>query len=188
MKMSDNRSCVICTTYTSKTVPSTQPGVTTFQATISGGHITATRPKHFFRDDGDMPEVVSLAIARPHGFQDHGQTEWANLVTQHVRAREADHRQRRAEKGVTVLGRDRILWQSPFHGPESHAPRFQMSPRVAAKSKWARIEVLLRNRSFVEKYRAPSWATWPDWPTSCFPSAPTGCASSARSPAKPSTP
>jgi hypothetical protein len=129
------------------------PGVTTFQATISGGHITAMRPKHFFRDDGDMPDVVSLAIARPHGFQDLGQTEWANLVTQRVWAREADHRQRRAEKGITVLGRDRILGQSPFHSPESHAPRFQMSPRVAAKSKWARIEALLRNRSFVEKYR-----------------------------------
>jgi hypothetical protein len=42
------------------------PGVATFDATISGGHITATRPKHFFRDDGSMPEVISLRIARPH--------------------------------------------------------------------------------------------------------------------------
>ena len=28
-----------------------------------------------------MPEVVSLAIARPHGFQNLGQNEWASLVT-----------------------------------------------------------------------------------------------------------
>ena len=28
-----------------------------------------------------------------------------------------------------------------------------MSPQVAAKNKWARIETLLRNRSFIEKYR-----------------------------------
>jgi hypothetical protein len=28
-----------------------------------------------------------------------------------------------------------------------------MSPQVAAKNKWARIEALLRNRSFIEKYR-----------------------------------
>jgi putative transposase len=28
-----------------------------------------------------------------------------------------------------------------------------MSPRVAAKNKWARIEALLRNRGFIEKYR-----------------------------------
>jgi REP element-mobilizing transposase RayT len=129
------------------------PGVATFQATLSGGHITATRPKHFFRDDGDMPEAVSLTIARPHGFESLGQSEWAHLVTQRIRNKEAEHRQRRADKGITVLGRTRILAQNPFHCPESHASRFQLNPRVAARSKWARIEALLRNRAFIERYR-----------------------------------
>ena len=129
------------------------PGVTTFQATISGGHLTATRPKHFFRDDGDMPEVVSLPITRPHGFQDLEQSEWASLVTESVRATEAEHRARRDARGIVVLGRSRILAQKPFTCPESHAPRFHLSPRVAAKSKWARIEALRRNRGFIERYR-----------------------------------
>ncbi len=129
------------------------PGVATFQATISGGQLTATRPKHFFRDDGDLPEIASLPIARPRGYQHLDQREWASLVTESVRAEEADHRQRRVAKGITVLGRDRILERNPFHCPQSHAPRFQMSPRVAAKNKWARIEALLRNRGFIEKYR-----------------------------------
>jgi putative transposase len=129
------------------------PGIATFQATISGGYITATRPKHFFRDDGDMPEVVSLAIARPRGFENLAEDAWAKLVTERVRAREADHRQRRAVAGITVLGRQRILGQDPFECPAGHAPRFRMSPRVAAKNKWARIEALLRNRGFIEKYR-----------------------------------
>ncbi|HEX7509035.1 MAG TPA: hypothetical protein VF550_19840 [Polyangia bacterium] len=129
------------------------PGLTTFDATISGGHITATRPKHFFRDDAGMPEVISLPIARPHGFQHLGQSEWANLVTERVRVKEADHRQRRAAKGITVLGHERILRQDPFDCPPGHAPRFQMSPQVAAKNKWARIEALLRNRGFIDKYR-----------------------------------
>ena len=130
------------------------PGVTTFKAIISGGCITATRPKHFFRDDTGMPEVINLPIARPRGFADLGQTEWANLVTERVRAKEAEHRQRREANGITVLGRDGILRQKPFDCPAGHAPRFQMSPRIAAKSKWARIETLLRNRGFIEKYRA----------------------------------
>jgi hypothetical protein len=129
------------------------PGVTTFNATLSGGHITATRPKHFFRDNSGMPEVVSLPITRPRGFEDLGQSEWANLVTDRVRAKEAEHRQRRAAQGITVLGRDGILRQDPFGCPSGHAPRFQMSPQVAAKNKWARIEALLHNRGFVEKYR-----------------------------------
>ena len=129
------------------------PGVATFQATLSGGHITATRPKHFFRDDGDMPDVVSLRIDRPRGFANLGQDEWAALVTERVRAKEAEHRQRRAANGIGLLGRERILQQKPFESPTGHAPRFQMSPRVAAKNKWARIEALLRNRGFMERYR-----------------------------------
>jgi hypothetical protein len=129
------------------------PGVTTFDATLSGGHITATRPKHFFRDNSGMPDVVSLPIARPHGFEDLAQNEWASLVTERVRAKEADHRQRRAAQGITVLGRAAVLRQNPFGCPSGHAPHFQMSPQVAAKNKWARIEALLRNRGFIEKYR-----------------------------------
>jgi hypothetical protein len=100
-----------------------------------------------------MPEVVSLPMARPHGFEDLGQSEWANLVTDRVRAKEADHRQRRAAQGITVLGQDGILRQDPFACPSGYAPRFQMSPKVAAKNKWARIEALLRNHVFIEKYR-----------------------------------
>jgi hypothetical protein len=111
-------------------------GVTTFQATLAGGHITASRPKHFFRHDNpDLPEVISLQIARPHGFEDLAQNEWVSLITQRVHAKEADHRERRATKGITMLGRDRILGQNPFHCPVSQAPRFQMSPRVAAQNK-----------------------------------------------------
>jgi len=71
-----------------------------------------------------------------------------------VRTEEAEHRERRKAAGITVLGRKRILEQNPFDCPKGHAPRFRMSPRVAAKNKWARIEALLRNRDFIEKYRA----------------------------------
>ena len=100
-----------------------------------------------------MPEVVSLRIARPHGFEALGQDEWAHMVTERVHNKEAEHLQRRADRGITVLGRAGILGQKPFHCPEGHAPRFQMNPRVAAKSKWARIEAILRNRAFTERYR-----------------------------------
>jgi putative transposase len=130
------------------------PGVTTFEATISGGSLLATRPKHFFRDDGGMPEVVRMHIARPHGFEALEQVEWTSLVSERVRAKEAEHRQSRVAKGIRVLGRAAILAQDPFACPRGHAPRFQISPRVAAKNKWARIEAMLRNRGFIEKYRA----------------------------------
>ena len=129
------------------------PGVSTFQATVSGGSLTATRPKHFFRDDSGMPETVTVQIVRPRAFADLEPKKWADLVTEHVRTKEAEHRQQREAAGRTVLGRKAILDQNPLDCPSSHAPRFRISPRVAAKNR-ARIEALLRNRVFSERYRA----------------------------------
>jgi putative transposase len=130
------------------------PGVSSFQETLSGACLTASRPQHFFRSDGKMPEVVTLPIARPKGFETLKQEEWAQRLTERVRAKEAENRQRREKEGISVLGREKILAQNPFDCPKSHAPHFGVHPRVAAKNKWARIEALLRNRGFVERYRA----------------------------------
>jgi hypothetical protein len=63
------------------------PGVTTFQATLSGGSVTASRPKHSLRDDGGLPEVVSLRISRSHGFENLGESEWASRLTERVRTK-----------------------------------------------------------------------------------------------------
>ena len=129
------------------------PGASTLQATLTGVDLTATRPAYFFRDDGDMPEAVTLKIHRPHGFAQLGHEEWAAKVRELVRAKESEARQRRVREGKRVLGVERILAQNPFDRPKSHAPHFKLNPRLAAKSKWARIEALLRNRGFQEKYR-----------------------------------
>jgi hypothetical protein len=129
------------------------PGVSTYHAALASGWLVATRPRHFFREKGGMPDVVSIRIARPRGFEHLSQTEWAELLGERVRAKEAEHRRRRIELGITVLGRTRILGQDPFDAPKSHAPHFHISPRVAAKSKWARIETLMRNKGFLARYR-----------------------------------
>jgi putative transposase len=129
------------------------PGVTTFQATLSGGQLVAARPKYFFRDDGDMPDVVTLQIQRPRGFEHLSAGEWAALAEERVRDKEAVERERRRDKGIALLGRGRVLQQTPFDEPNSYARHFRISPRVAAKNKWARIETLLRNRGFIERYR-----------------------------------
>ena len=130
------------------------PGVSTYHAALASGWLVATRPKHFFREKGGTPDVISVRIARPRGFDHLTQIEWADFLTERVREKEAECRCRRVELGITVFGRARILAQSPFAAPKSHAPHFRMSPRVAAKSKWARIEALLRNKGFLASYRA----------------------------------
>jgi REP element-mobilizing transposase RayT len=130
------------------------PGFSSFQATLSGTCLTAYRPKHFFRDDGKLPEVVNLPFARPRGFEKLAQDEWAQHLTESLRAKEAEYRERREKAGVSILGRQEVLAQNPFDCPQSNAPHFELNPRVAAKNKWARMETLLRNRGFAEKYRA----------------------------------
>jgi len=44
------------------------PGVNSYSATVDGVTLTAVRPAHFFRKDGSMPEVATLTISRPPGF------------------------------------------------------------------------------------------------------------------------
>jgi 1-acyl-sn-glycerol-3-phosphate acyltransferase len=44
------------------------------------------------------------------------------------------------------------LRQRPTDRPDSQEPRREISPRVAAKNKWRRIEALLRNKAFQLAY------------------------------------
>ncbi len=129
------------------------PGVSSFQAARTTQRLVAERPKYFFRSDGQQPEVVSLSICRPRGFADLTQGEWNAFVTEHVRTAEAEHRERRRAAGKSVLGREAILAQRTFDCPKSSEPHFGISPRIAAKSKWPRIEAIGRSKTFLEGYR-----------------------------------
>jgi hypothetical protein len=46
------------------------PGVSSLDALMHGKTLVASRPRHFFRDEGGMPDVVSLSISRPTAFKD----------------------------------------------------------------------------------------------------------------------
>jgi hypothetical protein len=58
-------------------------------------------------------------------------------------------------------------------------PRRNLRPGVASRSKWARIEALLRNRAFVLEY-ASARERWRNGIPAVFPPAPTGCSGSRR--------
>jgi hypothetical protein len=131
------------------------PGVSSFQATLTAGQLTVTRPAFFFRSEESkerLPDFVSLPIARPRAFADRTQLEWSTLLTEQVRGAEAEHRARRVAAGQTVLGREAVLAQNPFDCPRSIEPHFDISPRIAAKSKWTRIEALQRCKDFLGSY------------------------------------
>jgi hypothetical protein len=60
----------------------------------------------------------------------------------------------RQRTGQRVYGRRAVLRQAWWERPTSFEPRRNLRPRVAARSKWARIEALQRNRAFLIDYAA----------------------------------
>jgi hypothetical protein len=69
-----------------------------------------------------------------------------------VHAVELERAAERARTGQHVLGRPAVLAQSWRESPASREPRGNLRPHVAGRSKWARIEALLRDRAFVTEY------------------------------------
>ncbi len=127
------------------------PGVNGLDALLTGKPIETTRPRHFFRADGPMPERVSRALVIPPELGDPD--EFRRRVREGVAAAEKRFAEQRAREGRPVMGRKAILRQSWRAAPSSPAPRRGLRPRVAAGSAAARVEALGRNRLFEVLYR-----------------------------------
>jgi hypothetical protein len=128
------------------------PGTNSFDAMVTGLTLTAHRPAYFFREEGSMPETVTLSISRPVEFADMNAEDYRALLTSRVQGAEAAAADKRYTSGVGLLGRQRILDQDWRDSPTSDEPRRNLAPRVAAKNKWSRIEALLRNKLFQDSY------------------------------------
>ena len=126
------------------------PGVNGLAALLAGRSLRAMRPLHFFRPDGSMPEVVEMRLAIPPELG--REAEVLTELRDRVRAVEAELEAERHRTGRRVLGRRAVLAQSWRDHPTSYEPRRNLRPQVATRSKWARVEALLRNRAFVEDY------------------------------------
>jgi REP element-mobilizing transposase RayT len=112
-----------------------------------GAEVVFRRPKHFFSKKGCLPESVGLTLAVPPGFLTA--QAFREALEQALAAREADA----AQKSQGFLGAERVLAQRPFDRPKPGEPRRELSPRVAARDKWRRIELLGRLKDFVAAYR-----------------------------------
>jgi putative transposase len=129
------------------------PGATSLRANLDGRALHAHRPVRFFRQDGFMPESVTLTCARPPGFEHLGATEWRAMLEGRLRAVETVAANERRTRNISVSGGAQVLRQRPTDRPSSFEPRRQLSPRVASVNKWARIEALQRNKAFIAAYR-----------------------------------
>jgi hypothetical protein len=127
------------------------PGASGYRALIAGETLYATRPKHFFADDGTMPAEATLRVTIPSelGERDHVVAD----VQRRVAAVEREKARERDRSGKGVLGRYTVLRQSWRESPTSREPRRNLRPTIAARSLWARLEAIQRKREFAAAYR-----------------------------------
>ena len=117
------------------------------------GKYKVLRPQVFFDPNGAMPKSLKLEI-RPIPHPEVSTIrESLELVGQAIAEREKVLRKKRKEVRGTYLGVDRVLAQKPTQTPWSKAPRRRLSPRIAVRDKWRRIEALQRLKSFCSDYR-----------------------------------
>jgi len=122
------------------------------------GRRSVRRPAGFFRDDGSMAEVEYLNIAAaPVGAG--SEQVLLTAIYAAVRARETVLCRQRRQQGQKVLGVHGVLAQRPTDVPASLAPRRNLSPRIACRNKWLRLDALSRSVQFLRQYRA-AYRAW----------------------------
>ena len=129
------------------------PGVSSLAATIADKPLTATRPKTFFRADGDMPPAVALPLFLPPDLAPDSRPALVARLQKRLAVSEQNAAAERRRSGNRIVGRAAVRAQHWNHGPHSREPRRGLDPRVACRNTWKRIEALARNKIWLEAYR-----------------------------------
>jgi hypothetical protein len=98
-----------------------------------------------------MPDEVALELTVPPGFDSAEEFRQQLITALEVREDQAEKEAR--AKGGGFLGRTKVLSQKATARPPPFEPRQNLNPRVAARDKWKRIEVLARLSEFLTDYR-----------------------------------
>ena len=109
-----------------------------------GQKLEAKRPEFFFRPEGELPPSLRLRITIPPAFRHMGVEGFEELVRRRLKDRSREIREQRAAQGRAYLGREAILAQAnvPYAAPGRARADRGITPRVASKDKWRRIETL----------------------------------------------
>ena len=97
-----------------------------------------------------MPDELEIALTIPSELG--SAAEVLSELRDRVHRVERERAAERQRTGGRVLGRRAVLAQSWRDQPGSREPRRNLRPRVATRSPWARVEALMRNRSFILEY------------------------------------
>jgi putative transposase len=119
------------------------------------------RPKAFFRDNGKLPATATLHIAAPKLASSSSDEQTVHRVEAAVFAAEEKVRVEAKRQGKGFVGVRRLRRQTIDDTPLSAGAHFAMSPRVASRNKWLRIERLQQCKAWLAQYRA-AFERWRD--------------------------
>lgn len=148
------------------------PGFNGYMHLIRRKPLRAHRPKHFFRENGVMPEAVTLELTIPAELGDPD--ELIAELEARVRAVEEETRAARIRSGKRVLGIRRVREQSWRASPTSIEPRRTLRPRFAGAAH-VRIPALVAYKLFLTEHRAARLA-WKAGKPALFPAGTYGLA------------
>jgi hypothetical protein len=116
------------------------------------------RPEGFFLKGGPTDETVALTITAPP-LGAALDADAVSLIERVLHERERAVRAAFRASGRRFLGRSGVLAQRWSSSPRTHEPRRGLSPRLACRDKWRRIEAIARNKDFLSAYAAAleSW-------------------------------
>lgn len=127
------------------------PGVLLYRA----GRYKSVRPDFFFRGSDEknaLPDELYIEITPPP--IDGGEGNADAIVKAAVELREKELRLQARQAGRRFLGASAVRTQSIYGTPRKRKPRGQLSPRVACRDRWLRIERLQRLKTFEVEHEA----------------------------------
>ncbi len=107
------------------------------------------RPGHYF--SASMPEREWLEFSLPPGFR--SVEAFRAKVIARVNELERAAAAEREAKGLRVLGARGVMRQRHTERPATYEPHRVLAPRVAARDKWKRMELLQQLVEFLKSYR-----------------------------------
>lgn len=132
------------------------PGFTTAGVEF-GSLMEFHRPKVYFDPSNpELPERVHVLVERPAVMLDLDDAAFFALLSKRVERLEkaADSKLRDANRRFKHEWR--VVKQSWRGKPKESEDRFTLTPKVAGRSRWARIAALQRNREWEDEY-AEAW-------------------------------
>jgi REP element-mobilizing transposase RayT len=114
-----------------------------------------TRPTSYFREEGECPPQLELALQRPQTRDGRpaGIRDWTDRVRRAIARKVAGFRETVRKTGKGFLGRAVVLARSFVQRARSYEQRFGVIPTFAAKARSVREELGRVERYFRARYR-----------------------------------